>query len=182
LFFVETRSSAAGDAFVRWVTSIATSNNNNINNIQNQSLATRINLEDVENIGQTPDELRVAGFDNAIMAETCGDAVKAQGWLDKALYCFQQVGDTALAAKARAHRSSVYYRATLLESSDASSRNVDDLEMDAARIVKSLMSENLLIECRLLCESIMPLLPDLSQQQLQSRILVKLPSREDLVV
>jgi hypothetical protein len=133
-------------------------------------------------MGQTPDELRVAGFDNAIMAETCGDAVEAQGWLDKALYCFQQVGDTALAAKARAHRSSLYYRASLLESTDASSRNVDNLEMDAARIVKSLLLENLLIECRLLCENVMPLLSDLSQQQLQSRILVKLPSRDDLLL
>ena len=43
---------------------------------------------------RTPDEWRSAGLDNAIMAESAQDLSETETWLERALLCSEQVGES----------------------------------------------------------------------------------------
>jgi hypothetical protein len=169
LFFVETAASVSGDAFVRWVTTTTVYRTND----SREALAVRSSVDSVERMTRTPDEWRSAGVDNAIMAESADDGAEAESWLDKALFCFQQVADVELARKARAHRASARLRSKL--SSYAFGEACDDLEMEASHVAEGLLSENLLLETRQLLHAVLPYLSEYSNEQLQQRLLSRLP-------
>ena len=110
LFFAETASSLAGDAFVRWLTTTTIRASTSDTKAGKEALAVKSSVDNVEKMVRTPDEWRSAGLDNAVMAEASEDLSESESWLEKAIYCFEQVGDTALAIKARTHRSGVWFR------------------------------------------------------------------------
>jgi len=92
LFFVETKASSAGDAFLRWITTCSTKDGSDRQ--RTRELATRCRLDDVEQMRQTPDDWRSNGFDNIIMAETGDDLEASDSWVERALYCIQQADDS----------------------------------------------------------------------------------------
>ena len=172
LFFAETKSSIAGDAFVRWLTTCSTTTTSPRNTLL--ALGTRCSLNDVEKMQQTPDDWRSAGFDNAIMAEADLDA--AAGWMEKAIYCFQQAEDIELASKARVYKSSVQCRASLLRKNRS---DEEEVESDVAQLVKSLLVEHLVGEAVLLCRAALPFLPPYSQEQVTEQLLRRLVASEE---
>jgi hypothetical protein len=78
-----------------------------------------------------------------MMAETTDDLVNAESLLERALYCFQQIGDVALCSKARANIASVRFRASLEDGVPMITNGVDELEVTAAKIMEGLLAENI---------------------------------------
>jgi hypothetical protein len=179
LFFAETSSSIAGDAFVRWLTTTKKASDPNT---RKEALAVKSSVYDVEKMVRTPDEWRSAGLDNAVMAESSEDLSKSESWLEKATYCFDQVGDAALASKARSHRSSIRFRLNLdrIICSDEETVDVAQTELGAALLMEELLAEQLLLEAREVCCSIFPWLSVNSQHMLQEGLISKLPAVDDV--
>jgi len=52
-------------------------------------------VDNMEKMTRALDDWRSAGLDNAIMVESVSEPDDAsERWLEKAIYCFEQVGDT----------------------------------------------------------------------------------------
>jgi hypothetical protein len=82
------------------------------------ALAIKNSIVKVENMLRAPDEWRSAGLNNAVIAESSDDLEESEKWLERAIYCFEQVGikgDTALASRALVHRSSIRFCRDLKE-------------------------------------------------------------------
>jgi hypothetical protein len=94
LFIAETGSSIAGQAFVRWAT---TRRHNSSSGGDEDALAVKQEVHDVKKMVRTPDERRSNCVDFGMVAEGMDDLEDAMRWLDRAIYCFGQVGDTELA-------------------------------------------------------------------------------------
>ena len=177
LFFAETESSVAGNAFVRWITTTSISRSNDSLRCNHQrhdeALATRNNVDSIETMTMARDEWLASGLDNAEMAESddSGDILKLESLLERAIYCFEQGQDSVLASKARVHRSSLRFRAEL-ESGTYS--DDDDAEVKAASIIGNLLKEELWLECSQFCQSLLPFLSDYPRQRVQTDILSEL--------
>jgi hypothetical protein len=167
LFFVETTSCTSGSAFVRWVTAKPAGGSG-------QALAVMQNVDDVEKMVRTPDEWRSAGLDNAVKAESTDEPVDSLSWLEKAVYCFAQVGDSALLRKARMHEVSTRFRVKMGSFGDSDVADRARIESEAASTVEGLISERLLAEASRVGSEILPLLSDDSRQLLEERLLSRL--------
>jgi hypothetical protein len=90
LFFAETSSSVASHAFVHWISEKPKATGApGLGG--DAALAIKQSVQKVEKMIRSPDEWRIMGMDNAVVAETCDDDPKAAGTsLDHALYCFEQ--------------------------------------------------------------------------------------------
>jgi hypothetical protein len=183
LFFAETSSSIAGDAFVRWLTTTTITSGSRAGK---EVLAVKSSVENVEKMVRTPDEWRSAGLDNAVMAESSEDLSVSEGWLEKAIYCFEQVGDTVLASKARTHKLSIQFRLNL-ESIAVSGNETIDLysyaaqtELDAALLTEELLAEQLLFEAKEVCCSILPFLSVNYREMLQDGLISMFPGVDDV--
>jgi hypothetical protein len=126
---------------------------------------------------RTPDEWRSAGLDNAVMAEASEDLSASESWLEKAIYCFEQIGDTALASKARTHRLGVQFRLNLEETAGSDSEVVDvtRMELDAALLTEELLAEQLVLEARMVCRSILSLFSVNYRDMLEEEFVFLLP-------
>ena len=142
-----------------------------------EALAVKSSVENVETMERTPDEWRSAGLDNAAMAESSEELYDSEGWLEKAIYCFEQVGDTLLASKARTHKLSVRFRLNLedVAGGDNETANATQTELDAAVLTEKLLAEGLLLEAREVCCSILPFLSVNTQNMLQAELIARLP-------
>ena len=136
-----------------------------------QSVAVKQNVSDVEKMVRTPDECRSMGLDNAIMAESTDDPDETMKWLDKAVYCFQQIDDAALLKKARVHRLSANFRAKLQKHEGD---GTDQIEIEAANTVEGLLLERLPLEAKRVCSDVLPLMSDESQRLLEERVLSRI--------
>jgi hypothetical protein len=117
------------------------------------------------------------GLDNAVMAESTDDPGEAMQWLDKAVFCFGQIDDAALLKKARMHRLSASFRAKLEKCRDSDSGvgdDIDQIEIEAAKIVGGILAEHLLVEARRLCSDMHPLSSKDSQRLLEERLISKM--------
>ena len=166
LFFVETRSSTAGDATMRWLTKKESHGG--------IAFATRNNINDVEAMIMTSDEFVSEGINNAELAQTGEDLSQAQLLLERAIWCFEQSENIELASKARIHSSSVQFRAELQPPYDE--KNTNDcalLEMRAAQLMESLAKEGFLFETVNIFSSVEPFLSDYTKEELGKRFIRK---------
>jgi hypothetical protein len=179
LFFAETSSSIAGDAFVRWLTTTTTTSLSELRRGK-EALAVKSSVENVDKMVRTPDEWRSAGLDNAVMAVSSEELSDSESWLEKAIYCFEQVGDAVLASKARTHKLSIRFRLNLegMAGGDNETENVAQTELDAALLIEKLLAEGLLFEAREVCCSILPFLSVNTQNMLQEELISRLPDSE----
>ena len=181
LFFAETSSSIAGVAFIRWLTTTTTMSRSG-----KEALAVKSSVENVEKMVRTPDEWRSAGLDNAVMAESSEDLSVSVSWLEKAIYCFEQVGDTLLASKARTHKLSIQFRLNL-ESIAVSGEKTMDLysyagqtELDAALLTEELLAEQLVLEAKHVCCSVLPFLSVSYREMLHEGLISRFPGGDDV--
>ena len=181
LFFAETASSLAGDAFVRWLTTTTIRASTSDTKAGKEALAVKSSADNVEKMVRTPDEWRSAGLDNAVMAEASEDLSESESWLEKAIYCFEQVGDTALASKARTHRSGVWFRLNRegIAGSDNEIMDVTQIESDAALLTEELLSERLVLVAREVCGSILSLFSANYRDMFEKEFVSLLPGVED---
>jgi hypothetical protein len=166
LFFVETRSSTAGDATMRWLTKKESHGG--------IALATRNNINDVEAMSMTSDEFVSEGINNAELAQTAEDLSQAQLLLERAIWCFEQSENIELASKARIHSSSVQFRAELQPPYDE--KNTNDcamIEMRAAQLTESLTREGFFFETVNIFSSVEPFLSDYTKEELGKRFIRK---------
>jgi superfamily I DNA/RNA helicase len=172
LFFAETSPTISSRAFVRWLLE---------KREDREALATKQNVHDVEKMKCTPDEWRSLGIDNAVLAESTDDPTSAVDSLDRALYCFEQLGDANLCEMARSNRESTRFRFKL-ESFDGKGDEtlVRELEEEAARHLDSLLAERLLLEARKTCDLLLPHLSDYSRETLGKSLVSRLPSIQEM--
>lgn len=169
LFFVETKSSIAGDATMRWLTQKDSHN-------EATSLATRNNINAVEAMSMTSDEFVSEGISNAELAEAVETELdQSQMLLERAIWCFEQTDNTDLAAKARMHHSSILFRLELQLPNDE--RDANDfalLETRAAHLMESLIKEGLTFEVLNLFVAVEPFLSIYAKEELERRVIRKL--------
>jgi len=156
LFFAETEGSDAGDAFLRFMTNTK-SVKRNTNNISTLSIATRNNIEDIENMTMTQDEWLASGITNAEAAdaEITSDNEHARSLIEKAIYCFQQADNELFAKKAKIQLASFEIRRNIFDAggfggkqSSLDSYKISSIEKEAARLSEKLLKENLLLEAK----------------------------------
>jgi len=166
LLFVETERSVAGGAFVRWATT------NTVKGInRRETLAVSSNRENIEITEKLPDEWRSDGLDAGAAAESAEDLQQADAFLDRAIYSFQQMEDAELLRKAQVFRASLRFRFKLEDLTSAKDVDEGQLEVDAANIVKGLLSDSFQVEARHLCESVLGRLNSYTRGRLQNELL-----------
>lgn len=186
LFFVETSSSIAGDAAVRWLTTLTVKKvgpapgKNEVQETFAEALATRNNITNIESMSMTADEFIGEGFNNAEIAESAElDLEQAHSSLERSIWCFEQGGNHELAAKARAHRQSIQFRLGLVPpheqqciSDGINGQNL--IEVKGAQIMESLISEGLLFEVLNIFYSISPFIPPYVKEELERCFISKI--------
>lgn len=167
LFFVETHSTTAGDATMRWLTT---------KNPSSGAYATRNNIDDIEVMSMTADEFVSDGINNAELAQSSVDLDQAQLLLERAIWCFEQASNDELAAKGRIHCSCIQFRAEFLSPYDEKSetdRAVSVLESRAAKMMASLIKEGFYFEVLNLYTAISPHLSTYTRDELERRFIHK---------
>ena len=167
LFFVETKSSTAGDASMRWLTKQVSGR---------ASYATRNNINDVEAMSMTSDEFISEGINNAELAQSLDELGQAQLLLERSIWCFEQTDIIELAAKARIHYSSILFRQELQPPHDEKSANDRAvIEMRAAQLIESLTKEGLFFEVLNIFLSLTPFLSsEYAKEELEKRFIRKI--------
>ncbi len=166
LFFVESKSSTAGDATVRWLTKKVVPDR--------ASYATRNNIHDVEAMSMTSDEFVSEGINNAELAQAV-DVGQAQLLLERSIWCFEQTDIIELAVKARIHYSSILFQQELQPPYDE--KNANDhkvIEMRAAKLIESLTKEGLFFEVLNIFSSVAPFLSEYAKEELEKRFICKI--------
>jgi hypothetical protein len=176
LYFVETSSSVAGDATVRWLTTRTVSGRSNSLHEDGVALATKSNISNLDSMSMTCDEWIASGIENAEMSEDDEiDLSNALSLLDRSVYCFEQAQAVELAAKARAHRQSLQFRYELVKSqTSAAPDDLAMMERRAAQIFGILLLENLQKEALRLIQTISPTVSAYTREQLEKRAMSKL--------
>lgn len=165
LFFVETKSSTAGDASMRWLTKKVA---------DRASYATRNGINDVEAMSMTSDEFISEGINNAELAQAM-ELEQSQMLLERSIWCFEQTDNIELAVKARIHHSSVLFRLELQVPYDEKSANdCAVIEMRAARLIESLKKEGLFFEVLNIFSSVTPFLSEYAKEELEKRFIRKI--------
>jgi len=172
LFFVETKSSTAGDSTMRWLTQKDSHNE--------ATFATRNNINDVEAMSMTSDEFVSEGINNSELAQAVeAELDQSLMLLERAIWCFEQTDNTALAAKARMHHSSILFRLELQPPYDE--RDVMAyalLETRAAHLMESLTKEGLAFEVLNIFVAMEHFLSPYAKDELEIRVIRKLRLKE----
>lgn len=164
LFFVETKSSTAGDASMRWLTKKVS---------DRASYATRNSLNDVEAMSMTSDEFISEGINNAELAQAT-ELEQSQMLLERSIWCFEQTDNVDLAVKARTHFSSVMFRLGLeIPHDEKTANDCAVIEMRAAQLMESLSKEGLLFEVLNIFSSVTPFLSEYTKEELEKRFIRK---------
>ena len=168
LFFIETKPSVAGNAFVKYVTV--------------SGLAVPQQVDAVDKTIKTADEWRSSGVDYGSEAESSEDAERARKWMLRAIRDFDKGGDTNNKRKAEVHLSSIdlrielesKYQNLLFPGCSHSKKSVnpelDLIERKSSMVLAKLIDERLLQEARKLCTVCFPLLPGFSRRQLMRKV------------
>jgi len=173
LFFVETKSSTAGDASMRWLTKQVSGR---------ASYATRNSINDVEAMSMTSDEFISEGINNAELAQAAMDLDQSQMLLERSIWCFEQTDIIELAAKARIHYSSVLFRLEIqVPYDEKSSNDLAVIEMRAAQLMESLTKEGLFFEVLNIFSSVTAFLSEYAKEELEKRFIrkIQLAGREE---
>ena len=165
LFFVETKSSTAGDATMRWLTK---------KGFDRATFATRNNINDVEAMSLTSDEFVSDGISNAELASSVEELDQAQLLLERSIWCFEQTDNIELAAKARIHSSSIQFRLDLHPPYDEKKANDCSLiEMRSAQLMESLTKEGFLFEVENIFLSVKPFLSEYTREEMEKHFIRK---------
>lgn len=160
LFFAESKSSIAGDAAVRWLTTAM----HKKEEANSEPLATINDMMDIKSMALTNDEFCIVGIDNAEVAGSSDiELEQAMSYLDRAVFCFEKAQSSELASKAYAHSRSVQLR---LKIASAPADYCKHIEGDAAQVIEKLLKVNLLSECVNLLDLIGPQLSEYTQRKL----------------
>ena len=178
LFIAETRSSAAGDAAMRWLTSKKSQPTQE--QTVGDALCTHNNVNDIDSMAMTVDEFSIAGIDNAELAESSEiDLEQSISYLDRAIYCFDKAQNKDLLSKARAHRRSIDWREKHFHM-DASPEEPNLLEAEAAQLAQALLTEGLYLECVNLLTFAAPFLSFYTQKRLEGDMISKIRIAADV--
>lgn len=170
MFFAETVRSAAGDAFIRCITtqSIRWINNCSAEGaFAGQAIATVNDIDSIENMSMSIDEWISSGLENAEAAEveSPANSETASALIGKAMYCFQQSKNDAFLQKAKVHLDSCQFRMLLKNQRNSSDEKKIEspltLEVQAAALLEKLLLENLFLEAKALCMDLRPIFIDI---------------------
>ena len=174
LFFVETKSTTAGKATIRWLTKKDPGGEG--------SFASLNNIDDIEAMSMTADEFVGEGINNAELSQSVEDIDEVLLLLERAVWCFEQADNTNLAAKARMQHSSVLFRRELqtLREQDGA-QNCGVIEMKAANMMESLSREGLFFEVLNTFYAVRPYLSAYAGEQLEREFIseIMLAEAED---
>lgn len=166
LFFVETSTSDAGQAFVRFLCA-------------EKKLAIKQEVEDVQQSVKAVDEWATTGVQYATNAEASETDEISLYWLEKALFCFQQGKVKDLERKCEVHIESIRFRMEYAKGTRSKMEDGDDVERSAAQHLTKLATEGLLREASEYFKVVLSLLPDYGRKALISRLLPLLPEPDE---
>jgi len=162
LLFVETSSSIAGDAAIRWLC-------NKKEGIP--ALATRNNVMDIEGMSLSEHDFLSLAIDNIQAVESPEIRLdEAIALVNRSVYCFDKANEPQLAAKARLHRRSIELRKELDDMSGLPSNDI--VEAKAAQLVELLLGEGLFEECKSLLSTVINTLSDYARTEIEKHILL----------
>ncbi len=150
LFFAETSSSVAGDAFIRWATETSVKNRHD-HSTREKALATISDANSLENMAMNQDEWVAAGLQNAEAADNAEDDGEAKTFFKKASYCFEQANHESFIRKVGTQLQSLELRSQL---SNGSIRQ--DFEDYGSGLLQQVLEENLYNEAKLLTKAMQP--------------------------
>lgn len=164
LFFAETGTSDAGQAFTRF--------------LKERELAHKRDQLDMEKIVMTPDQYISRGIHHAMIAETTRDSDfdVVLSFLKNAMYCFQRAGKEDLERVVLIQKESVEFR----KKHEMGLVGIDQSSFAtaAASHLESLLKERLFLEGRMLCECALPLLDEYAQKRVKVDLLPGLPKQD----
>ena len=161
LLFVETSSSIAGDAAIRWLC---------CKTEDTPALVTRNNVMDIEGMSLSAHDFLSLAIDNIQRADSPEIGLdEAIALVNQSIYCFDKANEPQLAAKARVHRRSIELRKELDDMAGLPSNDV--VEAKAAQLVELLLREGLLEECKSLLSTVIIMLSDYARTEIDKHIL-----------
>jgi hypothetical protein len=167
LFFAETSTGIASNAFTKWAT---------FQKHGQPSLCVKQVVDDVERMVKTADEWRSSGVGFGMEADNVEDPEQALKWLTRAIYDLERGGDAELQRKAERHAASVEFRMNLATYYQGVSLDRDTVEQKGAEILSLLIEDNLYPEARKMCDMLLPLLEDYSRERVAREVVAQLPS------
>lgn len=150
LFFAETSTTVAGDAFIRWATETSVKNRHD-HSTPEKALATISDANSLENMTMALDEWVTLGLSNAEAADNADEDVEAKTFFKKASYCFEQANHETFIGKVGAQLESLELRSQL---SNGSVRI--DFEDYGSGLLQKVLEENLYNEAKLLIKEMQP--------------------------
>lgn len=161
LLFVETSSSIAGDAAIRWLC---------CKTEDTPALVTRNNVMDIEGMSLSEHDFLSLAIDNIQTVESPEIRLdEAIALVNRSVYCFDKANEPQLAAKARVHRRSIELRKELDDMAGLPCNDV--VEAKAAQLVELLLREGLLEECKSLLSTVITMLSDYARTEIEKHIL-----------
>jgi len=161
LLFVETSSSIAGDAAIRWLC---------CKTEDTPALASRNNVMDIEGMSLSEHDFLSLAIDNIQAVESPEIRLdEAIALVNRSIYCFDKANEPQLAAKARVHRRSIELRKELDDMTGLPSNDV--VEAKAAQLVELLLREGLLEECKSLLSTVIMMLSNYARTEIEHKIL-----------
>jgi hypothetical protein len=155
LFFVETTSSRAGDAFIRWSTTTSVTPFGPNDEKIDKAMATLSDCTNIETMGMNRDEWLAAGLSNAEAADAEEyDFENKCSLLKKAVYCFEQGRHDLFTRKAKVQLRSIELR---MKVSDIDVEDVEllwKIEKEAVCIIRGLIEADMGLEVLELCKSL----------------------------
>ena len=127
----------------------------------------------------TKDEWSSSGLENAEAAEyeAANNFALAESLFEKAIYCFQNAENEEFVRKAQAHQTSIQFKSNLPPSPSTETsvgEGFHSLEIEASKVVESLLKENLLAEAKNLISKISPYTSPFVQKRLERNFISKL--------
>ncbi|GFH43986.1 P-loop containing nucleoside triphosphate hydrolase protein [Chaetoceros tenuissimus] len=139
LFFVETVTSKAGDAFIRWSTTVSLNQSENDNN-PGKAIATVSHCTNVESMSLNRDEWLASGLSNVEAADVEDfDLEHKKTLMEQAIYCFEQGRHDLLARKAKLQKITIEIRLKLYHADIDDIDQLDELETEAVSTIRELL-------------------------------------------
>ena len=146
LFFAETSSSKAGDAFVRWSTTTSVKPLGDSEK-QDRAIATLNDTANVDSMVMNRDEWLAAGISNAEAADAEeNDLENASNLLNKAIYCFEKGRHDSFVRKAELQLKSVEFRLKIYRTDPSDIQQQREIEREAVYIMRELCKADLSLE------------------------------------
>ena len=170
LFFAETKSSKAGDAFRKWCTVTD----------EEKQMAVEQTVEFVERLEKSPDEWAASGVNCGMEADSSEELENSEMWLKQARFDFEKANSSELIERTDAHLMSIGFQMDISKKiRSRESRLSQTDEEQAANVISSLLQNSLVEEASKLMNLVLPFVSDYNKKRLVKEVSEHIPTPPD---